>query len=330
MRLKGKSLTEDLQRWQKAYLEHIRLLGYAKNTLSLYRRSTDSFVEYMREFEEDIAIDKITSVYFTGFLGHIEKEASRRKGGKGKALSGATKQAYLKAIRGMFEFIGDNNDEFITYTRALKAVKVADRTNSEEKIKYITEAEMAPLLALLEKKKNLAKTEVAEFLANRNALLVKILLYAGLRISEALALKMKDVTPPASRDDVWMLRVQGKGGKRADAFLASGIIDEEFDFISNVKNESKENDFLFFAYGGKGASPLNRTSIYRVVNRIYKKAGVGKTGLHILRHTLAIRLTKKNVNPIVIQKILRHSSLSTTTVYAKAEKEDVRGALKGI
>ncbi|TNH32171.1 tyrosine-type recombinase/integrase, partial [Campylobacter helveticus] len=49
--------------------------------------------------------------------------------------------------------------------------------------------------------------------------------------------------------------------------------------------------------------------------------------LHLLRHILAMKLTSQNVNLVVIQKILRHASMQTTTIYAKANNEMLRKAL---
>ncbi|EAK1995402.1 integrase, partial [Campylobacter jejuni] len=50
-------------------------------------------------------------------------------------------------------------------------------------------------------------------------------------------------------------------------------------------------------------------------------------GLHLLRHTLAMRLTAKGTNLVVIQKILRHANLNTTTIYAKATNDTIKTAL---
>ncbi|EPU4992537.1 tyrosine-type recombinase/integrase, partial [Campylobacter jejuni] len=58
------------------------------------------------------------------------------------------------------------------------------------------------------------------------------------------------------------------------------------------------------------------------------KALISKKGLHLLRHTLAMRLTAKGTNLVVIQKILRHANLNTTTtIYAKATNDTIKAAL---
>jgi integrase/recombinase XerD len=73
---------------------------------------------------------------------------------------------------------------------------------------------------------------------------------------------------------------------------------------------------------------LDRSNAFTIVNNIYKKARIRKKGLLILRHTLAMRLTQNNTNLVIIKKILRHSNIATTTIYAKATEKSVVEALK--
>ncbi|EGJ6988906.1 tyrosine-type recombinase/integrase, partial [Campylobacter upsaliensis] len=75
---------------------------------------------------------------------------------------------------------------------------------------------------------------------------------------------------------------------------------------------------------------LNRSNAFIIVNRIYVKALISKKGLHLLRHSLAMKLISQNINLVVIQKILRHASMQTTTIYAKANSEMVRKALRNL
>jgi len=78
---------------------------------------------------------------------------------------------------------------------------------------------------------------------------------------------------------------------------------------------------------GRGGQ-LNRSNANRIVNRIYKRAGIRKKGLQLLRHTLAMRLTQRGVNPLIVKKILRHSNIASTSIYAKATDNTVADALK--
>ncbi len=321
MKLSTENFIDDLNRWYKAYDNNIKALSYSKNTVELYKRAIDMFIEYSLHHQEEMQLNDIKSIYITGYLAFLEDEA--RKNGKkpknGNYLSKSTKQTYLKAIKNFLIFISDNNDELFTYERFLKNIKVADSSKTEEKLIYLTEDEIEKLLNTLER----LKGKKDDYNSYRDSLLIKLMLYGGLRISEALNISLGNFT---IGQDSEMLNVEiyGKGGKEQIGYIAKQTISDELDYFRTVA-KLKEDELIMRTSGGK---QLDRTNAYQIVNRIYKKAGIRKRGLHLLRHTLAMRLTQKGVNPIIIKKILRHSNIATTTIYAKATSESVSEALK--
>ena len=168
--------------------------------------------------------------------------------------------------------------------------KIRFRTEkSEEKLNYLNENEIIRLNNVLEKEK--AKKEV--YNSFRNSLLIKLMLYGGLRISEALNVKLCDFEE----------------------------VDDELEYF---KENIQDSDYIMQTSTGKH---LNRSNAFLIVNNIYAKALISKKGLHLLRHTLAMRLTAKGTNLVVIQKILRHANLNTTTIYAKATNDTIKAAL---
>ena len=312
MKLETTDLITDLYRWKRHWLDHIRALGYSKNTLALYDRCTERFIEYMREYQDDITLSGVTAVYFTGFLASLDEEAARR----GKTVSRATKRAYLKALRGFFGYISDENDEFHTWERQFKRVRIAGAVRREEKVVYLTEEEVARLLSKLEERK-----KSGGYNGWRDALLVKLMLFGGLRTSEALGVRPSDFE---RIDKAWRVAINGKGGRAQFAYLAHDAIGEEVAYFAAAIGTS---DLIMRTRTGK---PLARENAYRIVNGIYREAGIfHKRGLHLLRHTFAMRLVKRGVDPVRIQKLLRHASIETTMVYAKAEESDAVEAVVG-
>jgi len=316
MNLSTQNLIDDLERWYKAYLSHLVSLSYAKNTIALYCRNIELFIEYMRQFQDETTMTEIKTVHFTNFLYYAEEIYS--KGGVAKKHAKTTKEAYLKSLKGFFSFINDHNEELFTYERYFKNLRVADTSQQQDKIVHLSEDEVTRLMRVLEREKDTRKRTAQAY---RNALLVKTMLHGGLRISEALRLRLEDISMD-DKETTYLLRITGKGGKAQTAYVAAKILFDEVEFFRS--NGIGARDFLLATSSGK---QLQRDEAYRIVNGIYKRASVRKTGLHILRHTLAMRLTKRGINPLVIQKILRHNSLNTTTVYAKADAVDAQRAL---
>lgn len=144
------------------------------------------------------------------------------------------------------------------------------------------------------------------------------MLYEGLRISEALNVKLCDFEKVD--DEILKISIIGKGGKEQFAFIKKEVDDELEYFKENIQ----DSDYIMQTSTGKH---LNRSNAFLIVNNIYAKALISKKGLHLLRHTLAMRLTAKGTNLVVIQKILRHAKLNTTAIYAKATNDTIKAAL---
>jgi len=150
-----------------------------------------------------------------------------------------------------------------------------------------------------------------------------LMLFGGLRISEALAIRLQDFVEN-EENGMYLMTIFGKGEKEQTGYIAIDIIKEEMEYFKNIAGIA-DNELIMKT---KNKKPLNRRNALSIVNGIYKRAGVKKQGLHILRHTLAMRLTEQDTNPLVIKKMLRHSNLATTTMYAKASNNSVADAIK--
>ena len=139
------------------------------------------------------------------------------------------------------------------------------------------------------------------------------MLFSGLRISEALNLKFSDLQYDG---DIVKINILAKGGYYQKAVIAFKIIEHEINSLENDNNE-----YIFITKTGK---KLTRQESYKILNTLFRKLNIKKTGCHILRHTLAINLVKQNVNITTIKDILRHSSLNETQIYAKAQQTDIQ------
>ncbi len=309
MKLKNTTISEDLERWTEAYLKHIQALSYSKNTLLLYRRILLDFVEYSLDYQDEMQINDIKTTFLINFLNYLENNSKNSN-----KLSKRTKITYLRVLTSFFSFISDNNDDLFLFNFDMK--KIRFRTEkAEEKLNYLSENEIIRLNNVLEREK--AKKD--DYNSFRNAMLIKLMLYGGLRISEALNVKLCDFEEVD--DEILKISIIGKGGKEQTAFIKKEEVEDELEYF---KENIQDHDYIMQTRAGKH---LNRSNAFIIVNNIYAKALIAKKGLHLLRHTLAMRLTAKGTNLVVIQKILRHANLNTTTIYAKATNDTIKTAL---
>ncbi len=146
----------------------------------------------------------------------------------------------------------------------------------------------------------------------RNRALLLTLYRCGLRISEALALKPKDVDVDAATLQV----LHGKNDRSRQLAFDSAATDAIARWIDARKA---------LGYNGRGTTPLFCTlkggplsAVYvrQVLSRLATKAGIEKAvRCHGLRHTFAAELCREGVPLNQIQQALGHSNAATTSRY---------------
>jgi len=142
----------------------------------------------------------------------------------------------------------------------------------------------------------------------------------GLRVSEAAAL-----TGAQLRIDDGFVTVMGKGGKerivplgrRAKEALAVYLATERPRLVG-----ARPSPWVFVRAGGK---PLSRQSIWKLVKRRARAAGVTqRVTPHTLRHTFATHLLGGGADLRVVQTLLGHADVGTTQIYTHVAPERLR------
>ena len=159
----------------------------------------------------------------------------------------------------------------------------------------------------------LSVEEVAQLLAAARAGRERILLmtaYAcGLRISELLALQVTDID---SARMVVHVR-QGKGAKDRQVPLSARLLTE----LRTWWCGHRTKPWLFPGLTAESRhKPMNVTSVQRMCKQIVVRAKLKKAAsMHTLRHSYATHLLEAGVDVVTLQKLLGHTSLSTTARY---------------
>jgi integrase/recombinase XerD len=137
----------------------------------------------------------------------------------------------------------------------------------------------------------------------KTVFILKLLFHTGLRISEALNIKLSDVKKSGS---MYQVTVQGKGNKDRSIRI-------EPELYKAVKKTFKGKQYLFESSSGL---MLNRVNVYKQVNRFFRKAGYSLSP-HSLRHSFATCAILSGIPINEIADYLGHSSIQTTaSMYA--------------
>jgi integrase/recombinase XerC len=161
-----------------------------------------------------------------------------------------------------------------------------------------------------------AGEERAPWVLARDAAVLALLYGSGLRISEALGLKVKDIPPPGRGDTI---TVAGKGNKTRMVPVLLPVLQLVADYFAICPYERAPDAPAFVGAKGRRLSP-----------RIIQLAMAGLRGAlnlpetatpHALRHSFATHLLSRGGDLRSIQELLGHASLSTTQVYTAIDAD---------
>jgi site-specific recombinase XerD len=149
-------------------------------------------------------------------------------------------------------------------------------------------------------------------------MLVNLVLYSGLRVSEIAKLKIKDLHLDKEVDDPYLFVRNGKRKTPRDVYLDKELVKELKKYISYKKKtlkESVDTEAPFLAgRGGKHSTP---TALQISFKKAIEEAGLNtKYSIHSGRHTYGTHLYHTTKNLRYVQKQLGHSNITMTSLYA--------------
>ena len=136
----------------------------------------------------------------------------------------------------------------------------------------------------------------------------------GLRISEVVALKISDI----DSERMTLHVEQGKGRKDRYAMLSPVLLDILRDWWreGHSKGLLLEGGWLF--PGQNPVNPLSTRQLSRAIRAVAVAAQIDKrVSMHLLRHSYATHLLEQKVDIRLIQVLLGHSKLETTSLYTQ-------------
>lgn len=290
----GADLDRAVSDWL-AYLRHER--GHAEKTLEAYERDVRQFLSF---FAGQLGhapcladLQRIDIKTFRGFL------ASRRRAG---TVSRSLARS-LSALRQLFRWLEARE---IVENRAILQLAMPKVPHSVPK--PLTIGKAAEVVE--------ARGEAELDWVNARDVAVLMLLYgSGLRIAEALSLKVKDA-PSADRD---VLRIIGKGNKERLVPVLPVVCEAIARYRRLCPYDLAADDLLF--RGAKGG-PLSPRIIQLAMQRLREALDLPATATpHALRHSFATHLLSAGGDLRQIQELLGHASLSTTQAYTEVDRE---------
>ena len=197
----------------------------------------------------------------------------------------------------------------------------------EAPILWLDDNEFNRSMRHLEQAINAASTDASRIQAIRNRAMVALMVFAGLRESEVVNLRRSSLLL-GERKGAVKIR-EGKGGKFAEIPLNHEAVTDIRAWLA-VSGDAG-GDYVFT---GKGTEKLTTRQVQRMVCALGAKCNIPSLTPHRFRHTFVKRTLDgkyrkdgAQVPLTVVQKLARHSRISTTARYAKPGQSDLEMAV---
>ncbi|QXZ10205.1 site-specific tyrosine recombinase XerD [Comamonas sp. Y33R10-2] len=269
--------------------------GLSRNTLSAYRRDLQAFAQWLASLQPSKALDEALEAdlenYFAARVGETKATSSNRR---------------LTVLRRYFHWALREKRITTDPTVRMLAAKQAPRLP-----KVLTQEQVEALLNA---------PDVDTPLGLRDRAMLELMYASGLRVSELVGVRMHELDLRAG-----VLRVTGKGrkerlvpfGQEAQHWLELYLQGARALILGG-----QQTDDVFVTQRGAG---MSRVMFWIIVKKCAQIAGVTvPLSPHTLRHAFATHLLNHGADLRVVQMLLGHADISTTTIYTHVARERLK------
>lgn len=243
-------------------------MGRSPRTIKTYAQCVRQFLHYCRKDLKYVTKNDVIS-YLDRFV---------EKGSAGNTIN-----VHLNALKFFFEKV----------LKKRLTVNIGYSKTPKQLPEFLTQEETNRLIETISNKKH--------------SLMVKLLYSAGMRVSELVSLKTKDLE--LNYNYGWIRR--GKGNKDRLFVIAEKLKTELIAWVA--ENELNPNDWLF---QGQGNRHISTQTIQLIIKKATKRAKISKNvHPHTLRHSFATHLIQNGYAVTEVQPLLGHNSINTTMIY---------------
>jgi site-specific recombinase XerD len=162
----------------------------------------------------------------------------------------------------------------------------------------------------------------AEESTPRDRAIVALLLFTGLRLSEAAALQVADVRSSARKGLVVVRSGKGDAYREVELnALVRAMLDEWIDARKKIAGKAETRFFV-----SRTGTALSSRSIDLAVRRVAARARL-ELSAHVLRHTFVTGLVRAGNDLVLVAELAGHRRLETTRRYSLPSKADRQKAV---
>jgi integrase/recombinase XerD len=290
--------------WELAteYLSHLQFeRRLSTNTLNAYNHDLKKYTNFMFDKLQLTSIDSIQSSHIENFVNKLSNKPNMDK--KEGLKKSSSIHRLFSTIRGFHQY--------------LCQLRITKNDPSQLLVPPRLTRSIPTTLIVEEVNQIIQSVDLNKKFALRDQAILSMLYASGLRVTELVDLKLKNIMM-----DEGLIRVFGKGGK--ERIVPFGKIALTFLklYLKLIRPSSskkgKSQGILFLNHrGGK----LTRMAIWNILHENTIRAGINKkVSPHVLRHSFATHLLEGGADLRSVQEMLGHSDITTTQIYTNIDK----------
>ena len=267
----------------REYLLYLQVeKGLAKNSLESYQRDLAKLKNWVDKNNFDLLA--LTRKDLREWLIDLA----------GEKLAETSKRRMVSALRGFYKFL--------MFDGHIKKNPAEDLDAPQKGFylpKFLNRTDIENLLLV---------PDVSGEIGLRDRAILELMYACGLRVSEAVDLRISDVEL-----DAGILTCKGKGSKTRKIPIGKSAVEWLKSYlVLRRRKENLEIQNLFVTSLGR---PLNRQIIFLFIKEYAAKISLEDVSPHTLRHSFATHLVQNSADIRSVQQMLGHADISTTQIY---------------
>lgn len=280
------------------FLDYLRVIkGYSPHTISGYETALMQLRSFFQEeFSEDPVLSLIDSEDIRLFPGWLHDRGLKKSSIKQK----------ISAAKSLFKYL--HKQEIITQNPASALIM----PKQDKKLPtFFSEPEIAKAFDALDAK---------DPRQARDKALAEMLYGSGLRLSECLSLRTRDIDTASMT-----VKVLGKGKKQRIVPVGRKALASIKDFLK-IRHKLAKNSTTDAIFIGSSGKVINASTAWRIIHRIMQSTESPRKSPHVLRHSFATHLLDGGADLRSVSEMMGHSSLSSTQIYTHVSIERLKDA----